>query len=75
MDEFQEFNIAVRVRVLRTDSDSSPERQMAESAAMQAVANALLMAEGNGFEHDHSSELSVVFKDADVLPSSEGSLA
>jgi len=66
MADFREFHLSVRVRVLRTESDEAPERSEARSAALQAVSNALLKAESEGFEHDRSEELSVVFKDADV---------
>lgn len=71
MSEYQEVNIAVRMRVLRAGGGAAPGRGAAESAALQAVTKALLVAERAGFDHDRG-ELAVVFKEAEPLPAAEG---
>lgn len=67
MDEFVEVEVSVRVRVLSADEVTTPERSRARSAALQAISNAVLKAEGDGFDHDHAGDLSIVVKDTDLL--------
>ena len=60
----REIRVLVTLQVDECEPDAKIDRETMQDAAVEAVENAVRLAEDNGFSHTYADELSIGFVDA-----------